>query len=118
MWLAWIMHVQANLLDGISNIRLGECEVLQSACKTLEVRGVLNWWTIDCQLGIGVHWSRARFALSHTSAIQDVKHVLPLRKEKTETTTLYVHPQEVVKLTQICHAELLLQGLNGAPKNS
>jgi len=29
-----------------------------------------------------------------------------------------VHPQEVVKLTQIGHAELLLQSLNGALKNS
>jgi hypothetical protein len=27
-----------------------------------------------------------------------------------------VHPQEVVKLAKILHGELLLQGLNGAPK--
>jgi len=112
------MHMQANLLNSVSDIRPGEGEVLQGACKTPELRGVLNRWTISRQLGVGVHRSRARLALSHTSTIQNVYHILLLRKKKARTTALDMHPQEVVKLTQIGHAELLLQSLNGALKNS
>ena len=111
-----IMHVQANLLNGISDIRPGEGEVLQSTGETPEVGGILNRWTISRQLGVGVHRSRARLALGHTCAAQNVKHVLPLR-EKSGATPLYMHPQEV-EFPQILHAELLLQGLNGALEDS
>ena len=73
-----IMHVQANLLNGISDIRPGEGEILQGTGETPEVRGILNRWTISRQLGVGVHRSRARLALGHTRTVQDVDHVLPL----------------------------------------
>ena len=110
--------MQASLLNSVSNIRPGEGEVLQGTNENPEVRGILNRWTISRQLGVGVHRSRARLALGHTRTVQDVEHVLPLRKEKSRTTPLYVHPQEVMELAQILHAELLLQGLNGALENS
>ena len=113
-----IMHVQANLLNGISDIRPGEGEVLQSTGETPEVGGILNRWTISRQLGVGVHRSRARLALGRTCAAQNVKHVLPLREKKSGATPLYMHPQEVMEFPQILHAELLLQGLNGALEDS
>jgi len=35
-------------------------------------------------------------------------YVLPLRKEKARATAPDMHPQKVVQLTKILHAELLL----------
>ena len=108
VWLARIMHVQANLLNSVSVIQPGECEVLQGTCKTPKLRGVLNRWTISRQLGVGVHGSRARLALGHASALQDIQHVLSLREEKACAMAPDMHPQKVVQLTKILHAELLL----------
>ena len=103
-----IVHMQANLLNNVSDIRSGESEVLQGTCKTPELRSDLNRWAISRQLGVGVHGSRARLALGHASALQDIQHVLPLREEKSCATAPDMHPQKVVQLTKILHAELLL----------
>ena len=59
----------STLLNGISDIRPGEGEVLQGTGETPEVRGIRNRWTISRQLGVGVHRSRARLALGHTRAV-------------------------------------------------
>jgi hypothetical protein len=35
MRLPWVMHIEADLQDGISIVRTGECEILQGACEAM-----------------------------------------------------------------------------------
>jgi hypothetical protein len=71
--------MKTNLLDGICDIRPGEGEILKSARQTAEIRRILKRCTSICRnLGIGVNRCRERFAVNHTSPIQNIQHVLPL----------------------------------------
>jgi hypothetical protein len=88
----WLMHTETHLLNGISNIRSSEGEILQSTSKTAKIRSIMNRRTnLGKQLGISVHWGGAQLAFRHPCASQNIQHVLPLR-EKTVTRALNMHP--------------------------
>jgi hypothetical protein len=111
------MHVEADLLNSVVNIRPSECEVLQGTSKTAKIRSlkVRKRRAGDGrQLGIGVNRCSAGLACSHAGSGKNVEHVLVLRQEKTIWASLDMHAQEVVKLSQILHGELRLQGSDDA----
>jgi len=75
------MHVQADLLNNILNVWFGEGEVLKSPSKTAVLTGIRDRDTISRKLGVSVHRSAARLAVTHTSSLQNIQHVLPLREK-------------------------------------
>jgi hypothetical protein len=76
MGLSRVVHVQTDLLHGVGDARLYECQVLESSCNALKLRGVLNGRPrVPCQLRLEVDWSRARLAVCHDRTFEDVKRV-------------------------------------------
>ena len=65
-----VVHMKADLLNSIRNVWTGEGQVLKSSNKTAEVCNIRHRGLLSCSnLRIGVNWSRAWFALSHSGAI-------------------------------------------------
>ena len=95
MRLSWIMHIEADLLNRISNIWPGKCEVLQGASKAPKIR-ILNMNSISRELRVVVHRSRDWLAIYHASPTEDINHVLVLGKKQTPTVALNLHAQEVM----------------------
>jgi len=63
-----IMHMKANLLDGVGDVRPSEGQVLESTSKTPKLRGISNWGAICSRdLGVRIHWSQTRLAIRHMS---------------------------------------------------
>jgi len=51
-----IMHMKANLLDGVGDVRPSEGQVLESTSKTPKLRGINNWGAICSRdLGVRIH---------------------------------------------------------------
>jgi len=46
-----------------------------------EISSILNRKPISRELGVAIHRSRNRLAVSHARAIEDINHVLVLGKE-------------------------------------
>jgi len=81
MRLTGIMHEETDLLDSICKIRTGEGQPLKNSCKATIILRVLDGRPICWQLRINVDRGGARLALNHACALQEVHHVLALRKE-------------------------------------
>jgi hypothetical protein len=74
--------VQTGLLHGVGNVEPCECQVLESSCNALKLRGVLNRRPrVPRQLRLEAGWSRARLAVRHDRTFEDVKHVGALMEE-------------------------------------
>src|SRR6185437_6819748 len=104
------MHMKADLLNSICEVRPGESEILQGASKTPVGSRISHRIThISRQLHLSVDRSGAGLAISHPSPLQNIKCILPLVKEKARRARLNSNAQEVVELTKILHSNLLLQ---------
>jgi len=109
--------METDLLNGISEIRPGESEVLQGSSKTPVGSRISHGITQSSrQLFLSVDRSRARLAISHPSPLQNIKCILPLVKEKTRRARLNNNTQEVMELTEILRSKLLLQRRDDALK--
>jgi len=80
-----IMHVKADLLDSICNVRSGECQVsdecqvLKSTGKAAVCSGVSNGRTgISRNFGTCIDRSGTRLAVAHPVASKNVQNVLSL----------------------------------------
>jgi hypothetical protein len=110
-----IVHVKANLLDGICNVGPGECQVLKSTHEAAVIGGISNRGTISCRyFGAGVNRSGAWFAISHAMASQNVQRILTLREEQRITSSLNCHAKKMVKRAEILHGKLLHQSINNS----
>jgi hypothetical protein len=78
MRLPWVLHIEADLLDGISNVQTGECEILLGTHKATVLCRIRDWGTIRRELGTSVNWSRTWFAISHPDALKNINHILAL----------------------------------------
>jgi hypothetical protein len=79
MRLTRVVHVKTDLLNSIYNVWASECQVLKSSSKTAKVCSIRHKGPLSCSnLRIGVNWSRARLALRHPGAIQNIQHILSL----------------------------------------
>ena len=105
------MHVKTNLLNSINNIWTSEDQVLQSSSKTAKISRVGNRnSTIRRELWICVNWRGTRLAVRHTGTLKNLHHILALGQKKTRTTVLHMYTQKMMKLTEIFHGELPLEG--------
>jgi hypothetical protein len=106
--------VQTYLLHSVSDVRPCECQVLESSCNALELRGVLNGRPqIPCQLHLKVNWCHARLAVRHDRTFKDVKRVGALMEKQANRTTLNGDAEEVVKRSEVLHGEFPLKSGNG-----
>jgi hypothetical protein len=72
MRLSRIMHIQADLLNDICYIWMGEGEILQSTNNTAVLCGVGHRSTISRQLGVSINGRTARLAVTYTCMIQNI----------------------------------------------
>jgi hypothetical protein len=110
-----VMHVQADLLHGISDVGPCERQVLEGSGNTLKLRGVHNRRPrVISQLHLQVDWSRTRLAVRHDCPLEDVKRVGALVEEQPIWTTLDGDAKEVVKRPEVLHSEFPLKSRNSA----
>jgi hypothetical protein len=113
--LSRVVHVQADLLHGISDVGLCESQVLEGSGNTLKLRGVCNRRPrVISQLRLEVDWSRTRLAVCHDCPLEDVKHVGALVEEQPFWMMLDGDAEEVVKRPEVLHGEFPLKSENSA----
>jgi hypothetical protein len=113
MRLPGIMHVEADLLNGIGDVRPSEGEVLKGPGKTPVRSGVVHRWSLSLrQLALKVDRGGAGLAIRHPSPLQDIPSVLPLVKKEPSRTVLNSDTEKVMELTEVLHRKLLLESCN------
>jgi hypothetical protein len=106
--------MEADLLDGVSDVGAGECQVLKGPDETPELSRISNRRPESGgDLGLRVHGRRDRLAVHHASALKDVESELALSEEESIDLMLYGDPQKVVKRVKILHDEFSLKSRYG-----
>jgi hypothetical protein len=109
------VHVQADLLHGISDVGPCERQVLEGSGNAPELRGVCNRRPrVISQLRLEVDWSRTWIVVRYDCPLDDVKHVGALVEEQPVWTTLDSDAEEVVKRPEVLHDEFPLKSGNSA----
>jgi hypothetical protein len=112
--LPWIMHVEADLLDGVGDVRAGECQVLEGPGEAPEVSWVSNRRPgLSGDLGLRVQWHRSWLAVHHTSSLKNIESKLTLNEEESASLMLYGDAQEMMEEPEILHDEFLLEDRYG-----
>mgnify|MGYP005837429505 CR=1 FL=1 len=101
-----VMHEQTDLLDGVGNIRSGECKVLESASDTTIESDVRKGFAGRRKLGTRLSRCASGVTVDHTGFAEQLNSVLTLRKEETRRGSGDSNTEEVMKRAKICHAEL------------
>jgi hypothetical protein len=115
--LARIMHEEANLLDGIGQVRASECKVLQSAGDAAVKCGIGKGATILARdFGLGVYGSGNWLTLKHFGTIKNFKCILLLRQKEAGGVFVDVDTEEVMHFTKVTHVELTIEGRDDAVK--
>lgn len=115
--LPWVMHMKADLLDGVGDVETGERQVLKGPDEAPLLSWIGNGGARSGgDLGLGVHGCRARLAVHHASALEDVESILALREEDPIGALLHGNPQEVMKGPEVLHGELPVKSGDGLPK--
>jgi hypothetical protein len=110
-----VVHVQTDLLHGISDVEPCERQVLEGSDNTPKLRDVRNRRPrVVSQLRLEVDWSRTRLAVHHDCPLEDVKRVGALVEEQPVWTTLDGDAEEVVKRPEVLHGEFPLKSGNSA----
>lgn len=102
-----IVHVEADLLDGVGDLRPRDRQVLERAGNTVIGRGIINAWSIGGrQFALGVD-RRGRWAAGvHAGAIQDVGSVLLLAEEEASRRARDVDAEEEMQGAKVLHGKL------------
>lgn len=100
------MHVQADLLNGIGNVRAGERQILESTSNAAVGRRVNDMGTSSSKLGRSVHGHQGRVARAHASTLENLESVPSLGKEHPMGITSNGKAEEVMKLSQVGHGKL------------
>jgi hypothetical protein len=110
----WIMHVEADLLNGVGNVGAGERQVLEGPDEAPEVSQISNMRLgLDRDLGLRVHWHQNQLAVHHASSLKNIESKLTLSEEESASLMLYGDPQEMMEGPEILHGEFLLEGRYG-----
>jgi hypothetical protein len=114
MGLTGVVHVEAQLLDCVWNVRLGKGEVLESFGQaTVGSRVADGGAHVEGDLGLSVDRHGAGIAVVHASTLKDVLSVLALVKEEAVRLLLHRGIEEVVEVVEVLHGELLLESCSG-----
>jgi hypothetical protein len=106
-----IVHVEADLLDGVGDVRVGECQVLEGPNEAPKLSRINNWrLRLGGELGLCVHWRRNRLAVHHGSSLKNIKSKLMLSEEEPIRLMLYGDSQKMMEGSELLLGELLLEG--------
>jgi hypothetical protein len=112
--LLWIMHVKTDLLDGVSNVRMGKHQVLEGPSETPVVSRISNRMPrLSRDLGLCVHRRRNRLAVHHASSLKNVESKLTLSEEEHVSLMLYGDSQKMMEGAEILYGEFPLEGRYG-----
>jgi hypothetical protein len=91
--LSGIMHMKANLLDVIGDVRVGECQVLEGPSEAPKLSRISNRRPESGRdLGLRVHGRWDQLVVHHANALKDVESKLVLSEEEFIDLMLYGHP--------------------------
>jgi hypothetical protein len=108
-----VMHVQADLLHGISDGGSCERQVLEGSGNAPELRGIHNRRPhVIGQLCLVVDWSHTWLAVYHDCPLEDVKRVGALVEEQPFWMMLNGDAEEMVMWPEVHHGEFLLRSRN------
>jgi hypothetical protein len=75
--------MEADLLDGVGDVRAGERQVLEGPDEAPEVSWISNSRSrLDGDLGLRVHRCQNRLAVHHASSLKNIKSKLTLHEEE------------------------------------
>jgi hypothetical protein len=105
------VHMQAQLLDGVGNVRPREGDVLEHVGQALVGRRVGHRGpVVHRELCLSVDRRGAGLAVGHASPLQDVDGILALVEEETLGPALGGDAEEVAEGPQVLHRKLPLKG--------
>jgi hypothetical protein len=88
--LTWIMHVEADLLDDIGEVRAGERQVLEGSGEAPEVSQISSRRLgLNGNLGMCVHRRRNWLAVHHASVLKNIESKRTLSEEELVRLMLY-----------------------------
>jgi hypothetical protein len=113
------MHVEADLLDGVGDVRAGEHQVLKGTSEAPKVSWICNRRPgLGGDLGPRVHRHRNRLAVHHANLLKNVEVKLTLSEEELVSLMLYGDFQEMMEGPEILHGEFPLEGRYGLLQKS
>jgi hypothetical protein len=102
--LSGIMHMKANLLDDVGDVRAGERQVLEGPGEAPELSRTSNRRPKSGGgLGLHVHRHRDQFAVYHASVLKDVESKLSLGEEESICLMLYGDVTSHITVLLIIH---------------
>jgi hypothetical protein len=105
------MHMKANLLDGVDDVRAGERQVLEVPDEAPKLSQIINRRPESGRdLGLRVHGRRDQLAVHHASVLKDIKSEMALSEEGSMCLMMYEDPQKMVKNVDVLHGKFLLEG--------
>jgi hypothetical protein len=108
------MHVETDLLDGVSDVRAGERQVLEGTGEAPEVSRISNGRPgLSGDLGLHVHQHQNWLAIHHASSLMNIESKLTLSEEEPVGLMLYRDSQEMMEGPKILHGEFPLEGRYG-----
>lgn len=109
----WCMHEETHLLNRIREIWPSECKVLESSSKAAVESGIGQEGPITSgQFGLSVDGGGDRLAVEHVSTVENFECILLLTQEEARGVGSDVNAQEMVKVTEIGHGELVFEGMD------
>jgi hypothetical protein len=108
------MHVEADLLDDVGDVRAGERQVLEGSGEAPEVSRINNMRPgLSGDLGLCVHRCRNRLAVHHASSLKNTESKLTLSEEEPVRLMLHRDSQKMMEGPEILHSEFPLEGRYG-----
>jgi hypothetical protein len=90
-----IIHVEADLLNGVGDVEVGEHQVLEGSNEAPEVSQISNRRPgLGRYLGLCVHRCRNRLAVHHASSFRNIESKLMLSEEESVHLMLYRDPKK------------------------
>ena len=107
------MHMQANLLHRVGNVRARDCQILQSAGQAAIGRTVRKKVAIVAgHLLLRVYRCIRRLAVAHPDTFQEVGGALGLREEEAVRVALDVDAEKVLDRAHVLNGECGVQTLD------
>jgi hypothetical protein len=102
-----IMHMEADLMDGVGDVGAGERQVLEGPGRAPKLSRISNRrHGSGGDLGLRVHGRRDRFTVHHTSTLKDIDSELVLSEEEFICLMLYGDSQKMVERSFMVNSRL------------
>jgi hypothetical protein len=91
------MHVDANLLDSVGDVKVGERQVLEGPSEAPEVSRISNRRSrVGGDLGLCVHRRRNQLVVNYAISLKNVESKLTLSEDEPVYLMLYEDSQKMM----------------------